>query len=162
MQEFFYKVIPKPHQRPPDFNFSIWLDSLFAEKLISQELPQKEFNLIQNRVNWVIYSCGLKTHEDYQPLNFINQDGKLTQLLESIKLPGGREWRASEGVWKLKSGELCFYYDGISRNPKDIDGKSVYYISENVKNVEQSHVLLMMWLEYIDELRYMRIRNSHQ
>jgi len=162
MQEFFYKVFPNPHQRPPDFNFSIWFDSRFAKKCLSQELPQKEHDLIQNRANWVIYSCGLKTHEDYQPLNFINRDGKLTQLLESIKLPGGIEWCASEGVWKLKSGELCFYSNGISKSPKDIDGKSVYYISENVKNMEQSHILLMLWLEWVEQLEFMRIRNSRQ
>ena len=140
-EKFFYKIVPKLHTIQPDFNFAIWLDSGFAKKVLKRNISEETYNLAQSRGKQILYSCGLRDVKDvkneYLPYEFIEEKGNLTYLLRNAKLPKDKE-------------NLCrldFSSNGISKDIGNIKKSGeVYYFSKDVKNMEQSHILLMLWL----------------
>ena len=144
MPPFLYEIIPQPHTNPPNFNFKIWMDSKFAKKLLKRNISQKNHDWMQGWGKQVIYSCGLKdVKNEYLPYEFVREKDNLTYLLRNAKLPGNSE--DDKNLCRLN-----FSSDGISEDVKDIKGREIYYHSRNIRSMEQSHILLMLWLEWFE------------
>lgn len=141
MSEFFYRIFPEPRTETQSFNFNIFLDSKFAKRALEREISQENYLWIQNKGWWVLHTCGFKELKDFNPYSFIEGEKGLTYLLKSIELPRKTE----ENLCNLD-----FFSNGISRDIKDISDSPVYYLSSNVKSMEQSYILLMLWLNWFD------------